>query len=319
MAERSAISWTRSTFNPWLGCTKVGPGCDHCYAEALDKRHRWGGDTHWGDDKPRHRTGIHYWNDPLRWNKKQELAFSEYARAMSTKNPNPSNRPEPWRVFCASLADVFDNQVPLVWRDDLWSLIRETPYLSWLLVTKRIGNVAKMIPGAWANAFPSNVRLLITVCNQQEADRDIPKLIDLPCKNGISYEPALGPVDWSPYVGSHCADEGLDWIIVGGESDQGKNKARPFNIEWARNTVRQCKATGVPVFVKQLGSNQKGWCAAKLLCSEEFKDEVPDDYCDLYEASEQNRHCDRCFFIKGRAGADPAEWPEDLRVQEFPA
>lgn len=287
MAENTAISWTRSTFNPWIGCTKVGPGCDSCYAETLDKRHRWGGDTHWGDDKPRHRTSSSYWTQPFRWDSK--AAAGDH----------------PWRVFCASLADVFDNQVPGEWRADLWRLIAATPNLDWLLVTKRIGNVAKMVPGAWTDVFPSNVRLMITVVNQEEADRDVPKLLALNCRNGVSYEPALGPVDWGPYLGgikgpsSHryiydLLKPRIEWIIIGGESDQGSHKARPFRLTWARRTIQQCRDAGVPSFMKQLGSAAYSQKEAPL--------------------------GDCLIELKDRAGADPAEWPEDFNaVQEFPA
>src|SRR5882672_1152909 len=200
MAEKSAIAWTRSTFNPWIGCTKVGPGCDHCYAEALDKRMRYGKAVHWGAGVPRFRTSAENWRGPLKWN---ELAWAA---------PPFAGRPGFWPVFCASLADVFDNEVPASWRQDLWNLICATPNLSWLLVTKRIGNVARMVPPAWhRNGFADNVRLLITVCDQEEADRDIPKLLALPCKNGISYEPALGPIYFDAFwkgVCSYCAGGG---------------------------------------------------------------------------------------------------------------
>lgn len=293
MAEKSKIGWTTSTFNPWIGCTRVGPGCDHCYAEALDKRARYGGAVHWGAGVPRFRTSQKNWQGPLRWNKQQEEAFGRFAAGKAT-------RPTPWRVFCASLADVFDNEAPDQWRADLWGLIRATPYLSWLVVTKRIGNVAKMVPALWLpGGFPANVRLLITVCNQEEADRDVPKLLALPCKNGISYEPALGPVDWRgwlkrPYQLPAGPHPSLEWIIVGGESTQGA-KARPFNIEWAYWTVEQCEATGVPVFVKQLGSLPHGSLNNKRPLPHEL------------------------VVLKDRAGADPAEWPEHLRVQEFPS
>src|SRR5881394_1441244 len=120
MAEITGISWADSTFNPWIGCTKVGPGCDHCYAQVLDSRYRWGGATHWGVGKPRMRTSVSNWKKPLAWNAKA---------AKSGK---------PWRVFCASLTDVFDNEVPEEWRADLWRLIGATPALTWLLLTKRI-------------------------------------------------------------------------------------------------------------------------------------------------------------------------------------
>jgi protein gp37 len=283
MAEKSAIAWTRSTFNPWIGCTKVGPGCDHCYAEALDKRMRYGKAVHWGAGVPRYRTSPATWAEPLKWEKKAAAGD------------------KPWRVFCASLADVFDNEVPQQWRYHLWDMIHHTPNLSWLLVTKRVGNVGAMIPADWCVRFPENVRLLITVCNQEEADRDIPKLLALPCKNGISYEPALGPIDFTaiPRLNHEhphppCYDMAdIEWIIVGGESTQGAGKARPFDREWAYSTIRQCRAAGVPCFVKQLGSN--------VLARNDAHG------CDLYAP----RFLDR-------AGADPAEWAEDLRVQEFP-
>lgn len=306
MAQVTKIAWARSTLNPWIGCSKVGPGCDHCYAEALDKRHKWGGATHWGASVPRYRTSEHTWKQPLKWNKQAEL---EKGGALIPSNAEWSGPIGYWPVFCASLADVFDNEVPSSWRFDLWNLIEATPNLSWLLVTKRIGNVYNMVPWKWQSEFPVHVRLLITVCNQEEADRDIPKLIALPCKNGISYEPALGSVDWSPWLGDKSLKDliatfppgafplpmhltprrSLEWIIVGGESTQGAGKARPFDREWAYSTIRQCRAADVACFIKQLGSN------------------VLARGCDVYAP-----------HFRDRAGADPAEWPEDLRVQEFP-
>ncbi len=296
MAETSAISWTKSTFNPWIGCTKVGPGCDHCYAAVSTPARAMG--IKWGPGEQRHRTSASNWAQPLKWNK--QAPESTFA-----------GRKGFWPVFCASLADVFDNEVPDEWRRDLFALIRETPNLTWLLVTKRIGNVKTMLP---PEGLPPNVWLLITVVNQEEANRDIPKLVKISAtKIGVSYEPALGPVDWleacsCQYCGgdgyhSHGPDDfacgecdghvatpdeiEVDWIIVGGESDQGAAKARPFVLGWGKNTVRQCQAAGVAVFVKQLGSNPT------------------------------NREGERHPQIE-RAGKDMAEWPEILRVQEFP-
>ena len=296
MAETSAISWTRSTFNPWIGCTKVGPGCDSCYADALDVKRfskTLGGATseipirHWGAGAPRHRTSIHNWNEPLRWNRKAE---EEQRTGILTPKATWPGRIGHWPVFCASLADVFDNEVDQAWRADLWHLILATPALSWLLVTKRIGNVPAMVPGIWiTHGFLPNVRLLITAVNQEEVDRDVRKLLALRCKNGVSYEPALGGVDWLPWMSLPPGKwPGLQWIIVGGESGQGGVRARPFVIGWARNTVQQCQAARVPVFVKQLGSNP------------------------VNREGEPHR-------IKDSSGSDLAEWPEDLRVQEIPA
>lgn len=286
MAKESAITWTKSTFNPWIGCTKVGPGCDHCYAEVSTPARSM--KIKWGAGQPRYRTSFSNWMQPLKWNR--QAPHNVFA-----------GRKGYWPVFCASLADVFDNDVPQEWREDLWDLIDATPNLSWLLVTKRIGNVMAMIPARWFLGAPKNVRIIITVVNQAEADRDIPKLLSMNVKNGISYEPALGPVDWCEVLGMFwnstmgCFDSygaamnpnRLEWVIVGGESSQGGAAARPFVLGWAKDTVRQCQAAGVPVFVKQLGSNPTN------------REGVPHPQVE-------------------RAGADPTEWPEVLRVQEFP-
>ena len=273
MAEVTGISWTDSTFNPWIGCTKVGPGCDHCYAEALDKRHRWQGETHWGAGKPRMRTSAANWQKPRAWNKTREKDGKVH------------------RVFCASLADVFDNEVPAEWRRDLLELIAVTPALTWLLLTKRIGNAHRMLEEAlsemshgltrWDDYPWPNVWIGATVVNQGEADRDVPKLLRVKAaKRFVSYEPALGAVDWTKFPG-------IDWIIIGGESTQGA-AARPFHVRLARDTIDQCRQIGAAPFVKQLGSKPMG------------------DYIEVL------------LPFRDRAGADPAEWPKNLRVQEFP-
>jgi len=141
MAEESAIGWTKSTFNPWIGCTEVGDGCLGCYARELDANRlskTLGGATkdnpisHWGHGAPRYRTATSTWKQVHRWNRQAPGTTFAGRRGF-------------WPVFCASLADVFDNEVPDQWRSDLWDLIEETPNLSWLLVTKRIGNAARML------------------------------------------------------------------------------------------------------------------------------------------------------------------------------
>lgn len=224
MAETTGISWCRSTWNPWIGCTEVSPGCDHCYARELDKRHRWGGALHWGAGVPRMRTAASTWKQPLTWNRKAAASG------------------ERWTVF-PSLCDPFDNEVPEEWRNDFWHLIHTTPALTWLLLTKRIGNAAKMIP--WSEHAWPNVWIGSSVVNQEEADRDIPKLLAVPAaKRFLSLEPMLEPIYISP-------TRGISWAIVGGESNQGKFKARPFDLAWARSVRDQCKAAGVPCFIKQ--------------------------------------------------------------------
>ena len=251
MAENSKIEWCHHTFNPWIGCTKVGPGCDHCYAEAgFDKRLHV---VQWGAGQPRKRTAPSTWALPVRWNAQAERLGVRY------------------RVFCASLADVFDNEVPAEWRVDLFDLIDRTPNLDWLLVTKRIGNVRKMIPDRWSVAMPKNFWLGITVVNQAEADRDIPKLLMTlnVAVRFLSMEPLLGPVDiqyaidlmpWQ--IGG--GDAGLHWVIVGGES--GPN-ARPMHPEWARSLRDQCAAAGAPFLFKQWGefAPAKGYSGDKMI------------------------------------------------------
>lgn len=278
MAETTGISWTTSTFNPWIGCTKVGPGCDHCYAESEDARHKWGGATHWGAGVPRHHTSVALWNNPHKWNKEQERRLNDYALG---KGPKPA----PWRVFCASLADVFDNEVPNRWRSELWDTIRATPYLTWQLVTKRVGNVAKMVPPSWLEDWPENVWIVATVVNQEEFDRDWPKLAAVPAYvRGLSVEPMLGSITFPEEVRGK-----LHWVIYGGESKQPTGAARPCNLRWILDGIKQCREFGVAPFLKQLGHFVVNGT----------------DYIDL-------------AGVTGK-GADPKEWHPDLRVQEFPA
>lgn len=289
MAKTTAIAWTRSTFNPWIGCTKVSTGCDHCYAEALDKRHRWGGAEHWGPGVPRYRTKPALWSGPLRWD---HLAAEERVSG-KIETKEAWHTPGFWPVFCASLADVFDNEVPREYRADLWATIEQTPNLTWLLLTKRVGNVGQMIPDRWSVEIPGNVWIGASIVNQDEADRDLQKLLRLKMKGKrfVSYEPALGPVDFSHYLFRRTPK--IDWIIVGGESGA---KARPFDVAWARDTVLQCRAAGVAPFVKQMGSNAT--------------------------TDHRTRPIGETYYwtklLKDRSGSDPSEWPEDLRVQEFP-
>lgn len=264
------IEWTHHTFNPWVGCTKVSQACDHCYAEGWAKR---SGMVQWGANAERRRTSESNWRQPLKWNAEADRLGIRY------------------RVFCSSLADVFDNAVPVQWRIELMKLICETPRLDWLLLTKRIGNASAMLESAfravhhqregWADNIPPNVWIGATICNQEEADRDIPKLLAVPAeKRFLSMEPLLGPVDirrfmwpvhprWPSKYRSPkeaIADgaevtyhrQGLvgawvkfvDWVIVGGESGPG---ARPMHPDWARDLRDQCEAAGVPFLFKQWG------------------------------------------------------------------
>jgi len=199
MAENTKIEWADHTFNPWIGCTKVSPACDNCYAEAM-MGHRYGR-VNWGPGEDRARTGSANWSQPLAWNRK--------AAATGTR---------PF-VFCASLADVFDNEVPIAWRIELFDLIRSTPDLDWLLLTKRIGNAEKMLDeaGGWAGVFSGgglrstlpNVWLGATVANQEEAARDIPKLLATPAAvRFLSIEPMLGRIDLCETLGEEAEIHG---------------------------------------------------------------------------------------------------------------
>lgn len=268
MTENSKIEWTDHTFNPWVGCTKVSPACDHCYAEGWAKR--TGQDQLWAGE--RRRTSTANWKEPLRWNRKAEVTG---VRA---------------KVFCASLADVFDNQVPTEWRVDLWRLIEATPNLDWLLLTKRPQNAGQMMMearrallGADVDdrhvAWPRhNIWLGTTVENQQEADRRIPHLLNTPAaKRFLSCEPLLGPVDltrvkkrgaekfpdgnaatlnalWCWHDHGRPVHPEIDWVICGGESGPG---ARPMEPDWGRALRDQCQAAGVPFFMKQMGGTVK--------------------------------------------------------------
>lgn len=271
MAEKTNIAWCDSTWNPWIGCTKVGPGCDNCYAEELmDKRWRR---VQWGSGNARQKTSASNWQAPLHWEKRHEAFALAHGRRR--------------RVFCASLADVFDNDAPPQWRADLLELIRQCGNLDFLLLTKRVGNVTRMLqdvasmlrgehgaqaernPGlpvarldllAWierwlAGDAPPNVWLGATMVNQAEYDRDVRKLLAVDASvRFLSVEPMLGPIRGGLDL------HGLDWVIVGGESGA---KARPIQREWIDSLRRECDAAGVAFFFKQWGGRtaDAGGCA----------------------------------------------------------
>lgn len=280
MSENTKIEWCDHTFNPWEGCQKVGPGCDHCYAESRNARFAGGTAVNWGPGAPRRRTSAANWRKPLQWNRDGTF-YAIHGRRQ--------------RVFCASLADVFDNAVDPAWRRDLFELIARTPNLDWLLLTKRISNARDMLNevvdelscglNTWDELPWPTVWLGATIVNQAEADRDIEKLLMTPARRRfLSMEPLLGPVDlraWFDPTGVCCmremqscedcpadapwihgpttqyAEDGtgfsspeIDWVIVGGESGHG---ARPMHPEWPRDLRDQCAAYGVPFLFKQHG------------------------------------------------------------------
>lgn len=284
MSEKTKIEWCDHTFNPWEGCQKVGPGCDHCYAEARNARFSGGTAINWGPSAPRRRTSAANWKLPVKWNRQFELRQGAWDKFVSS-NPGMNDKqlveagfvkPKRPRVFCASLADVFDNAVSDDWRADLFDLIAATPNLDWLLLTKRIGNVETMVPYEWTcpkRGWPANVWLGATIVNQEEADRDIAKLLALPAQiRFLSMEPLLGPVNlrslrignqsilhrlWGLHPDHDQLDalhpalpSRIDWVISGGESGPA---ARALHPDWERSLRDQCQDAGVPFHFKQWG------------------------------------------------------------------
>lgn len=267
MGEKTGISWTDHTFNPWWGCIRVSPGCEHCYAETFSKRM---GLNIWGPTGRRF-FGEKHWAEPLKWNLEAARDGKRY------------------KVFCASMADVFEDFPGLdVQREKLWNLIEATPWLDWQICTKRIENVDKMLPQRWLpfdDGFPKNIWLGITTENETYFQKRWPvlewlgRMWFIP-KLWISAEPLLGPINMRHDLEEeihHEDDEvytirGIDWVICGGESGAS---CRPMDVEWARDLRNQCQQAEVPFFMKQLGG-------------------FPD-----------KRH-------------DMNSWPDDLRIQEFP-
>jgi protein gp37 len=240
MGENSNIAWCDHTMNPWLGCQKVSAGCDHCYAETMmDKRyHR----VQWGPHGERIRTSEANWKLPFRWAKKAREALEDFDVGMLTMRPH---RP---RVFCASLADVFDNKAPKGARDDLWGIIEDTPELDWLLLTKRPENISDMIPPKWDCGLPRHIWVGTTAEDQDAFDRRWPVLAKVPAKiRFISYEPAIGPLT----IRDH--KELPNWLICGGESGPGY---RDMPAAWAGDIGWECKGLGIPFFMKQMAGKR---------------------------------------------------------------
>jgi protein gp37 len=250
MGKNTNIEWADHTFNPWIGCAKVSDGCKFCYAETLQDT-RWK-KVKWGIHGTRVLTSESNWKKPLQWN-------AEAAKKGVRE-----------KVFCASLADVFEDRDDLYeWRnEDLYKLILATPHLDWLILTKRPENINKF----WGFLFPENVWFGTSVENQAAANERIPHLLQLNVKvRFLSMEPLLGPVDlmaidhpnekfsftnsllgtgFSHNTGGYTLPYKIDWVIVGGES--GHN-ARPMHPDWARSLRDQCKKAGTAFFFKQWG------------------------------------------------------------------
>lgn len=263
MAENSKIEWTDHTFNPWMGCTKVSAGCKHCYAETLmDHRYK---KVQWGPQGTRVKTSVEMWRKPYRWNKDEWSeclqcgwrGCSDDAEGVCAGCGHPK-----WavytktrqRVFCASLADVFEDNPQLVeWRVQLFDLIETTPNLDWLVLTKRPENVLKMVPQRWLeNWWLDHLWIGASVENQEQADKRIPELVKIPARvKFLSCEPLLEKVDLDLRGKNYgIGNEFVNWVICGGESGAG---ARTIQPDWVRSIRDQCTSLDIPFFFKQWG------------------------------------------------------------------
>jgi len=287
MGENSKIQWTHHTFNPWIGCAKVSAGCTNCYAEVdtFPRVQRSRGRELWGVNARRHVTSDANWLKPIAWNREAEAAG------------------ERRRVFCASMADVFEDRIDLLnVRGLLWGLVERCDALDWLLLTKRPENIASLVPSSWMQHWPAHVWIGTTVENQAAVGRVI-HLSRIPAPvRFASIEPLLGPVELGCWVS--C----LSWVILGGESGP---HARPCALEWLERIADECQHVGVKVFVKQLGA---------YVVSEERTAPL-DCFSDPSRAPAEAPNGERWAWRCGTQdpkGGDIAEFPERLRLRQFP-
>jgi protein gp37 len=262
MGAQSKIEWTDATFNPWLGCTKVRrrwgapSACDFCYAEKWAKR---SGQVQWGNH-PRRRTTQAYWRSPITWNDQSRSFQAEHGRRQ--------------RVFCASLADVFDNQIDPQWRADLFNIIRACDQLDWQLLTKRPQNIRKMLPSDWDDGYP-NVWLGTTAEDADAYQQRVPHLLRVPAAiHFVSYEPAIGPLGQLDIDG-----RSPDWVIIGGESGVRSDLIRLTDPKWARDAIAECRRVGAAPFLKQWGTYKNNPCVVERGLTEQqaMKIDPPDN------------------------------------------
>lgn len=287
MGFLSKIQWCHHTLNLWIGCWKISEACKFCYAEVetYPRVQRAAGRELWGKDAARHLTAPSTIEQVERWNRAAAAAGERH------------------RVFVNSLSDFFEDRPEVAGRRVTgWRIFRECTHLDFLLLTKRPENIARLLPPDWGDGYP-NVWIGCTVENQARADERIPHLFRVPAAvRFLSCEPLLERVDLSAYLVDDLHRMGraprmeIDWVIVGGESGHG---AREFNLDWARKIVRQCRDAGVAVHVKQLGANP-------------YPGRIP-----VPEAG-PHAYTLELVRLKNKKGGDWNEWPEDLRVREYP-
>lgn len=338
MGENTNIEWADHSWNPWRGCTKVSPGCANCYAETWSRRNP-AVLGNWGKGKPR--VLAKNWVNPLRWNCTKICTNCGQANRLDALVCSAISCAHfefrRLRVF-PSLCDWLDEEVPIAWLAQFLKLIHDTPNIDWLLLTKRpelfrnrmnkVACTVSMERGQSAVNWltgnpPANVWVGTSVEDQTRADERIPALLDIPAKlRFLSVEPLLALVDLSMWLPNCDADgdttarhnynhpdDSIHWVIVGGESGP---RSRPCNVEWIRSIVRQCKQAGVPCFVKQLGSV----CVDSRLSDPMSKGA---GWPPRMMTVPGIQWIDRPrLALKHPKGGDPDEWPEDLRVRQFP-
>lgn len=317
MSENTKIEWADHSWSPWRGCTKVSAGCANCYAETLSKRNP-AVLGQWGKGNPR--VLAKNWNDPVKWNRSGHVCADCGKATFADRCGRGQCRGVTHipRVF-PSLCDWLDDEVPIEWLARFLQLIHDTPNLDWLLLTKRPENFVHRIMAAalrmrrtheagsvywreWLHGYaPQNVWIGTSVEDQANADRRIPALLKIPAMlRFLSVEPMLRPIDLMLGRNGHSLQrriaEDIHWVIFGGESGHG---ARPCNVEWIREGVKQCAAAGVQCFVKQLGAHPVGrWTASP-------------------EKAGLGEGWPAGLKITHPKGGDPDEWPEDLRVRQM--
>ena len=280
MGEATSIQWCDHTYNPWVGCPRVSPGCDHCYMHTI--RRRWGHDP----DLVTLSSNATF-DAPRRWNRK---AKKDGVRR---------------RVFANSFSDFFGRESD-AWRGRAWAMLKECDGLDFLILTKRHGRIAKHLPKDWGNGYP-NVWLGVSAENQEWWDRRTAALEDIPAVvKWVSLEPMLGPVE-------PRGERWISWVVIGGES----GSKRPFLLPWARDMVAWCRGMGTAVFVKQLGANPVECETPTGRLDGHMKYvQVPEGGV----RKNRPLTCAFCrdLDLQDGHGGNWEEWPKDLRVREYP-
>jgi len=353
VGDKSSIEWTDASWNPIRGCSRVSEGCRFCYAERVAARFSGPGQPYEGLASSKTVTrpaggGVRTTFHEPRWT--GEVRFIPEALDL------PLRWTKPRRIFVNSMSDLFHEKVEDEWIERIFVVMARAPQHTFQILTKRPERMRRWFQeptedGSFAldmtkQTWPlPNVWLGVSAEDQATADERIPLLLQTPAAvRWVSYEPALGPVDflsqWHDWLAGWATEteadkrdgtlcpvqvrtEKLDWLVVGGESGPG---ARPFDLAWARSAIAQCRAAGVPVFVKQLGSQPRG------ICDWKHHDEMPAKWLDedgvLPSVSGKPAH-DLCHSVddafspcrldlRDRKGGDWAEWPIDLMVREYP-